>query len=174
MKVTDLLVKLGCDISKETLSGQTAAIIAHTYQHSTIRTRLEFVDLLKTKAREGEWHRLKEAILETKFSVPPIQWVLDTPIQARNELSSWVQSSMVDSQACYSALQRPLSTSRSPPIPEIRLKVAHDGHKHILKLIASYLVYSQPASRQFFLDANQILTDLNSTNENSDSLCVLQ
>jgi hypothetical protein len=173
LSVSNLLVELGCDISKKTLSSRTAANVALIFGHTAVYSRLELVGFLKARAQQGEWQQLKSAIEEAQFSVPPVQWVPLMPLQARTQLSAWVQSSIIDSRACYCALYRPLMASGSLT-PDIRLKVAHDGLKHIVRLITSYLVFSQPATRRFFREADEILMEAPSASEGSHIHCRLQ
>lgn len=85
------------------------------------------------------------------LDVPLMHWVPVLPPVARAELTAWVSSSISDSSACYAAFFCPLICGNFPSSSAtylLREKIGHNGIIHIRRLVISFLVAHNPATRK--------------------------
>ena len=65
------------------------------------------------------------------------EWSYFIPdIHKRRELSTWACLYLVDGDTCFGAIYKPIEDSE---VSLLRALIAHDGHRNVRQLIASYI-----------------------------------
>jgi ankyrin repeat protein len=159
------LAELGADVLAADLGGTTPALAAAEAGHAAT------VEVLGEASRARGWgaannlEAVRSAVEAGSPHLFPQQWLPRLSAHARAELACWVASRQLDAAAVHAALYRAvqggtLTSSSSLGTAagcSLRGKVAHDGLPHVGLLIASFLVYDNPAARHLMRDLGNLL-----------------
>ena len=146
-KTVMLLAELGANLSL-IVRGMSAFDLATTGGHKECAHYLQDIDNFQEMATASDTEGIRDCILSGSTVATPAQWLHLIPnINKRRELSTWACLCVVDEDACYEALFKPIKGAKGSLLRE---KIAHDGHESLRQLIASYVVWENANASKLF------------------------
>jgi hypothetical protein len=134
------LVELGAEV--EGAAADAALRVARAHGHHYIFDILIRTRTVKEEARNGEIDSIFNRILRGAIPTPK-QWVWLLSSKSHRALSEKITQANSDTRSCYAVLYGPSIIETT-----FRSSICHDGHPHIQKLVSSFLVPKEAASRK--------------------------
>ena len=148
LPLVEILLEFGADVDME-FHDKSARLLSEFKGHIDVTIILEAVEDARSKARSQNVQFFKNFIRVGHLPAPLRQWIPLLLQDAREDLSSWVNSNIADEVSCYAAF------FQGPSTVSLRRLASHQGI--LSQALIELLVRRSPATRQLLREVSNYL-----------------